>query len=148
MFCSSDPISESEFAEMSEHAANALQQLPKELLQPGPTAGLIATGGTATTLAAIDANRIHPPRAGARHTVETPRVEVDHYELANLAELLDWLRKLPLAERRKIPGLPPARADIIVAGATILLEAMRCFGANTVAISARGARYGALMLNQ
>jgi exopolyphosphatase/pppGpp-phosphohydrolase len=42
--------------------------------------------------------------------------------------------------------LPPARADIIVAGAAILAEAMRFFGAPSVVVSVRGVRYGALVI--
>ena len=42
-------------------------------------------------------------------------------------EILAHLAKLTLAERREVVGLRPARAPTIVAGATILREAMRAF---------------------
>jgi exopolyphosphatase/guanosine-5'-triphosphate,3'-diphosphate pyrophosphatase len=32
--------------------------------------------------------------------------------VAQLRELLTWLGALPLADRKNVPGLPPARADV------------------------------------
>src|SRR5690606_17858222 len=40
--------------------------------------------------------------------------------LAELQKTIAHLRSLPLEERRKVPGLNPARADIIIGGAAIL----------------------------
>ena len=47
-------------------------------------------------------------------------------------------------ERRKIPGLDDRRADIIVAGAIVLQEALRAFGAESVMISESALREGVL----
>ena len=41
--------------------------------------------------------------------------------LASLCTLLDDLGKLPLVDRKKVPGLPPARADVFPAAlATVI----------------------------
>lgn len=47
-------------------------------------------------------------------------------------------------ERRKIPGLDPERADIILAGACIIRCAMRFCGCRKIVVSDRGLRYGIL----
>ncbi|MBI4956606.1 MAG: Ppx/GppA family phosphatase, partial [Myxococcales bacterium] len=49
---------------------------------------------------------------------------------------------LPLAARRLVPGLEPARADVIVAGAVIVSELLRAAGAAELVVSDRGVRWG------
>ncbi|MBC7365733.1 MAG: phosphatase [Undibacterium sp.] len=67
-----------------------------------PTAAAIGTGGTVTTVRTI---------IGARQS-QTLAQTSTQIPLADLCTLLDELGALPLAERQKIPGLPPARADV------------------------------------
>jgi exopolyphosphatase/guanosine-5'-triphosphate,3'-diphosphate pyrophosphatase len=61
-----------------------------------------------------------------------------------LEEVVRMLRALPLGERRKVPGINPARADIIIGGAAILLTLMQELGLEAIAISDRGLRDGLL----
>ena len=49
---------------------------------------------------------------------------------------------MPLNQRRQIPGLPKERADVILAGAAILLGAMDALGFNRLTVSCHGLRYG------
>src|SRR5690606_26187706 len=67
-----------------------------------PTATAVGTGGTITTLRAILAAR-------ANRSLEaiSPIVEV-----GAMRTVLTELSALPLAQRKQIAGLPPARADI------------------------------------
>jgi exopolyphosphatase/pppGpp-phosphohydrolase len=44
-----------------------------------------------------------------------------------------------------VPGLPPERADIIVAGGAVFLFAMEALGAKEFTVSVRALRYGALL---
>jgi exopolyphosphatase/guanosine-5'-triphosphate,3'-diphosphate pyrophosphatase len=65
-----------------------------------------------------------------------------------LDEVLAWVSRfhaLSLTERRQIPGMPPDRADIIVAGGAALAFAMEALGVNQMTVSARNLRYGALL---
>jgi exopolyphosphatase/guanosine-5'-triphosphate,3'-diphosphate pyrophosphatase len=62
-----------------------------------------------------------------------------------LRTLVERLRALPLTERKKVPGLSPERADIIVAGGAVFLVAMEVLGANELTVSVRNLRYGALV---
>jgi exopolyphosphatase/guanosine-5'-triphosphate,3'-diphosphate pyrophosphatase len=90
---------------------------------------LIGTGGTSTTAARI---------AGGM---------VDHSSITqdDLHALVDRLRGLPLPERKKVPGLPPERADIIVAGGAVFLVAMEILDVKELTVSVRNLRYGALL---
>jgi exopolyphosphatase/guanosine-5'-triphosphate,3'-diphosphate pyrophosphatase len=90
---------------------------------------MIGTGGTITTLARIE-----------RGTVD--RVPISQEELRALVARLN---SLPLAERKKVPGLPPERADIIVAGGAVFLVAMELLGAFELTVSVRNLRHGALL---
>ena len=90
---------------------------------------MIGTGGTATTLARIE--------HGA----------VDHVTISRekLGALVRRLEAMPVAERKKVPGLPPERADIIVAGGAVFLVAMEVLDAGEITVSVRNLRYGALV---
>ncbi len=92
-------------------------------------AAVIALAGTATTYAAIDAE--------ARGVART-----DALELARVDQLCAFLARLPLSVRKRVPGLDPGRADVIVAGGAVLAGAARALGAGVVRISDRGVRYG------
>lgn len=87
---------------------------------------LVFVGGTATTLAAI---KLALPEYDCRlvhgHILTFSEVE-DIYKL---------LISLPLEERRRLPGLQPERADIIPAGALIVLEIMQLLGRSRIVVS-------------
>lgn len=79
-----------------------------------PDAAAVGTGGTVTTVRTI---------LGARENKSleetAPRVTA-----AQLQELLDYLSPMNLEQRRRVEGLPPARADVFpVALATLLAVA-------------------------
>jgi exopolyphosphatase/guanosine-5'-triphosphate,3'-diphosphate pyrophosphatase len=52
---------------------------------------------------------------------------------------------MPLAARMKIEGLPPKRADIVLAGACITQCALEALGADSLRVSINGLRHGLLM---
>jgi exopolyphosphatase/guanosine-5'-triphosphate,3'-diphosphate pyrophosphatase len=81
---------------------------------------VIATSGTAAALAAVASH--------LRHGTTRQRLMVSTSEMNRLAKRL---ARLPVAERRKIEGIGPRRAEIIVAGATVyqeLLDRLRLKG--------------------
>ena len=49
-----------------------------------------------------------------------------------------------VTERKKIPGLEPKRADVILAGACLIERIMTSFHAEEVIVSDQGVRYGLL----
>jgi exopolyphosphatase / guanosine-5'-triphosphate,3'-diphosphate pyrophosphatase len=104
---------------------------------PPPPAGalLVGVAGTVTTLYAVQ-HGIEPYDAG--------RVHGGSLTLAELSQLTDTFWRLPLAERRALPGLQPKRADVVPAGSLILLTALRALGLESVRVSDRGLRWGLL----
>jgi exopolyphosphatase/guanosine-5'-triphosphate,3'-diphosphate pyrophosphatase len=64
---------------------------------------------------------------------------------AQLKRLIPTLAGMDLAARRRVPGINPERADIILAGAVILETIMDELHLNEVAVSQRGMRDGMLM---
>ena len=99
-----------------EVAAVIEAEIPTEVRREAATG--IAVAGTATSIAAID-QALDPYDPDRVHGYRLDRYAVE--------EILAHLAKLPLAERREVVGLRPARAPTIVAGAIILREAMRAF---------------------
>lgn len=97
---------------------------------------LVGTAGTVTSLAALDLqlDPYDPERVNG-HCLTRERVE----------GLIRELARLPLARRRKLPGLEPGRADVIVAGAVVCLTAMDSLGFTDITVSEGGLREGILL---
>jgi exopolyphosphatase/guanosine-5'-triphosphate,3'-diphosphate pyrophosphatase len=130
-FVKGDPPSPDEQKAIREHLRQTFSTLPR------PPSGFRAVGlaGTVTTLFALqhklavyDAAKVH----GGTLTI------------TQLDVLAKRLCSLPLAERKKLPGLQPKRADVICAGALILLTAMERLAALQCWVSDRGVRWGLL----
>jgi exopolyphosphatase/guanosine-5'-triphosphate,3'-diphosphate pyrophosphatase len=117
-------------AEVEAVARAARAALAEQLVAPRPE--LHGLAGTVTTVAAL---LLELP-AYDRYAVDGSR-----FSVAQVVELRDRLAALTLAERVALPQLPPGRADVIVAGTTILVEALRHCGAQTLVVRDRGLRY-------
>ncbi|HKL12310.1 MAG TPA: Ppx/GppA family phosphatase [Halanaerobiales bacterium] len=92
------------------------QELEKEIEILTGEDNLIGVGGTITTLAAILLKlENYDPQAIHDYVLDFSQVN----------KVLDKLRKLDLAKRKKVKGLNPDRADIIIAGIVILIEIMK-----------------------
>jgi len=100
-------------------------------------AQLIASGGTFTNLAAIVLARQGMARAPRVHGTVVTRAELEH--------VLDLLHGMSPPERQTVPGLSPARADIIVAGLAAAAEVMARLEARELVVSAYGIREGLLL---
>jgi exopolyphosphatase/guanosine-5'-triphosphate,3'-diphosphate pyrophosphatase len=70
--------------------------------------------------------------------------KIHHFALGRkaLKRQLQLYRSQTLEERRKIPGLFPGRADVILAGGAILHRTMEKFEVPSVLVSCQGVRYG------
>jgi exopolyphosphatase/guanosine-5'-triphosphate,3'-diphosphate pyrophosphatase len=99
----------------------------------GGVAGAIAVAGTATSCAAM---------ALALEPYDPARVEGHVLDRDRLGALLARVAGVPLAERRRIPGLHPDRAPTIVAGIVILVAALDAFGLDAVAVSEHDILWG------
>jgi len=98
-------------------------------------AALIATAGTATTLASV-AQNLRVYQADKVQGYRIVRAEVER-QLARYLELT-------VAEKRHMPGLEPQRADVIAGGAAIYARVASVMDAPEIITSDRGIRWGAV----
>lgn len=87
---------------------------------------LIFVGGTASTLVAV---RLALPK------YDTSLVHGRVLTFKDVKEVYDLLVSLPLDQRRQLPGLQPERADIIPAGALIVVEIMSLLQREQIVVS-------------
>ena len=130
-----DPPTNHELAALHRDAREILDGAVPLALRGSVRAG-IAVAGTATSLAAID-QELDP--------YDPERVEGYRLELEACERMLAMLASLPVEERREVTGLEPARALTIVAGVAILVEAIRAFGLEWVAVSEADILHGAAL---
>lgn len=125
-----DPPTASELERVREDVDRTLATRPAP-----PPGKLVGVAGTVTTLAAIalelgdyDPSRVH----GSTLDFQTVRA------------LVSRLASLPLEERKKVPGLEPKRADVIVVGAVIVERVLSMTQSDSLVVSDRGVRWGLL----
>ena len=63
---------------------------------------------------------------------------------AEVRRQVELYRSRPAAERRAIPGLQPGRAEVILAGACVVVTVLDLLGADQLTVSVRGLRHGVL----
>ena len=100
--------------------AAALRRLP-------PAPALVGLGGSCTTAAAIRMGR----------EAHGEQVEGQTVTLADARTQLRMLSRLPLPERRQVPGLPPERAVHMPHGLCILIAAMEAADMDHLTVSGR-----------
>jgi exopolyphosphatase/guanosine-5'-triphosphate,3'-diphosphate pyrophosphatase len=102
-------------------------------------ARLVATAGTATTLASL------------RLEMEDYQPErIDNFQVGQeeLEAQYDRLKGLVLKDRRKVKGLEPERADIILAGMAILRGLLRKLGLGELTVMDAGLLEGILLADR
>lgn len=139
-FVKTDPISREEFAYLQAYIRIALERPIDELrahFKAGESLRLIGTAGTIETLAAIN----------AREKLGTVPSPLAGYQLSlkDLRDLVNRFRKLSYSERLAIPGMSDKRAEIILAGALILQEAMTLLGIEFLTVCDRSLREGVIV---
>jgi exopolyphosphatase/guanosine-5'-triphosphate,3'-diphosphate pyrophosphatase len=100
-------------------------------------AQVIGSGGTFTNLGGIYLMRQGVHTARTTHGTRLPRVELEH--------ILDMLQDMSPEQRAAVPGLNPARADIIVAGFAVAAEVLARLESKEVIVSGYGIREGLLL---
>jgi exopolyphosphatase/guanosine-5'-triphosphate,3'-diphosphate pyrophosphatase len=127
----SDPVREEEWHRMEKAIRERLSEIPR-VEEP---VNMVAVGGTATTLASVE-------QGLGIFAVE----KIHHFRLTReaLRNQILLYRSKTIEERKNIPGLAPARADVIPAGGAILFMAMEELQCPSVLVSCHGVRYGVL----
>ena len=99
-----------------------------ERIGEDPSASFVGVAGTVTTMAAIHLGLESYDSARTHHLVLTKKAIDDLYHM---------LASMGLQRRRSIRAMPSGRADVIVAGASILSRAMRRWNLEQVTVSER-----------
>ena len=108
--------------------------LPSAFARIGGPAPAVGVAGSATTIGAIHLGGYDPDRV---HRLRLPTAEV--------AAIAERLAGMPLARLRELPGLEPARAPVIVAGATVVATILEVAGLPDLLVSERDILEGAAL---
>ncbi len=132
IFLGTDPPTPRQLHQLTEYV---LEKLASPLRRLGRT-GWDRTIATSATAAAVASAIARLPRS--------KREELDRFRFtaAQVRKLYRHLATLTLAQRRKVPGIGPRRAEIIVPGLAVLAEFLREFGLSSCYYSRAGVRDG------
>lgn len=123
------PLSSASRAAIRAHTLDLLQS---NAVQLDPRAVAIGTGGTVTTV-----RTVLGARRGLQFAATPPVVTV-----TQLTELLEFLGALPLVDRKQVPGLPAARADVFPTALATILAVAEAGGFTEFRHSVYNLRYG------
>jgi exopolyphosphatase / guanosine-5'-triphosphate,3'-diphosphate pyrophosphatase len=118
----------------AEQVRSTLDAGVPEAVRPAQAIGV---AGTITQLATVDLGlEREEPELVHGHRVTTDTVE----------QLLERMAAMSVEEIRRMPGMHPDRAPVIVAGTVVLLETLRHFGLAELEVSERDNLHGAALL--
>ena len=142
-FPHSDPPTRAEFEACRDWVKNLFHAEVRPLLEPALLAEkrlgavqLVGTGGTTSILARMEKKT---------DRFDRDKIESTVLSFEQVAAHRKHLWRLPLAERKEIPGLPKLRADVILTGVLIYEAVMAEFGFAELRVSTRGLRFAAVM---
>lgn len=131
-----DPPTHGELKTLEHYIEGPILQLLAGLPGKPTGANLIGTGGTITTLAAIDLS------------LDNYQPEIVHGHLLSLDRLKDMRNKLislPISLRKDIKGLERERADLIIPGIILTIKIMDIFQFDEMIVSDYGLLEGLLL---
>jgi exopolyphosphatase/guanosine-5'-triphosphate,3'-diphosphate pyrophosphatase len=129
------PAKRKQLEELREHVAQELSDATwlSEALTSASGRRMVGIGGTVRNLAAAAQRATGLPSNGVQGTVIEREV---------LDELVQRLAALPANERASVPGVKPARADLILAGAVVVQGVLRAGGFEGMETTEAGLREG------
>ncbi len=132
-YISSDPPRQEELFQMEEHIKKTLKEMSRDKVNEQDK--LVGVGGTITSLAAMN-----------QELKVYQQEKVHGYVLSreNLAKQLNRLLLIKEPERKKLPGLQPQRADVIIAGTAAIITIMDLFNYREVTASEGDLLIGAM----
>ena len=127
------PAKRRQLEELAEHIAGELAGAEWLIDGRDGARRLVGIGGTVRNLAAAAQRAAGLPSNGVQGML-IGRDALD--------ELIERLAALPAAERASVPGIKPARADLILAGAVVVRGAMKAGGFKRLEATEAGLREG------
>ena len=131
MFIKEHPVPQSQFVEAREFIDSKLSE-HAALLDLANGKSAVAVAGTPTTLAMI------------MQQIDFAETKIHGFKI-DLSQVGQWVERLAgmsVDERRKLPGMPEKRADVMVAGCLILHRVLEKLGLTDLSVSTKGVRYG------
>lgn len=138
-FRETGPVSPDAFAKVQRYVRGVATQPIRRVREKGFDL-MLGSAGTITTMADIVARRAGEPPVNTQRNAS--------FRTSDLRDATQMLCRLSLEDRRKVPGMDPGRAEIILGGASILLTLMEALGVERMTISERGLRDGILLDHQ
>ncbi len=125
-----DPASAKQLSRLRDHVARKLSDAPW-VADADPH--VVGVGGTVRNLA-----------AAIQHALGVPRFGVQGFRVPReaLGELVGLLAAMPVADRGRVVGIKPARADIILAGAVVIEAVLAHAGVDELEVTEAGLREG------
>lgn len=139
-FVTTDPICDVELVSLKAYIRGMLERPTDELLshlKPGEMMKLVGTSGTIESLGIIHAHYSNQPIP--------KQLQGYSFSRSDLEDIITHLCSLTFQERSAIPGLSERRAEIIIPGALILLEAMVLLQQEDITLCGRALREGVIV---
>jgi len=132
IFLKDDPPTPRQLHQMREYIREKLSTAVRKL-SSWTWDRTIATSASAAAVAGVVSGVARPKREG----IDRIRIPI-----AEVRRLYQAISTMNLANRRKLTGIGPRRAEIIVPGVVVLLEFLEAFGRHSVYYSRAGVRDG------
>lgn len=136
-FIVTDPVSGDDINALNNETISSLEALKKTMGHHiDKNTIFIGTAGTFSTIGSIDLQL---------DTYAREKLHLHKISLSRLKDMKDTLVSLSLSERRKVRGLEPERADLIIPGIQFTINIMEFFGFDEFVVSESGLLEGALL---
>lgn len=128
-YLKSDPVTVEEWEKLNAVVEGFL----KEHLPDRQVDQIVGIGGTVTSMGAIKYHMLK---------YDAEKIQGSEMTLADVQEQIQTFREKTIQQRRDIAGLQPKRADVILAGATIVKNILELNHKDRFVLSDRGLRHG------
>ena len=129
-----EPVSPERYKKIQQHVKDAIIHSVQKIRKQKPDL-VIGSSGTIMNLADIAQKTLHQNGNSGESVLL----------YKDLRNVIDLLCSVPLEQRRKIAGMNPERADIIIPGAAILDMFMKELSLDSITITSRGLQDGLLV---
>ena len=138
LFIKNDPPLAAELDEAAKYVEEVYKQPVEQIKKQSTGFQMIGVAGTITTLAALNLKLA---------VYEPEKIHCSMLGIESVEQIFERLKKLTTAERQAIKVIQPGRADVIVAGALILLALMKMLEVRELLVSETDILDGLLRTN-